>query len=188
MWTQPFQLHAPVSGLPPVIEVARGSVSNEGVLDFTDLPLDIFRFELRFKKLEPVTNNDNFNLRVSSNGGTTYDSGANDYQWTSSGSDIGTTVFRVAGSGSASALQLNDNQGHGNGSNFFGAGVVNIYGLQDASVRTQVNGQMTYQGSSAYAQVTFGGQRFGLTAHNAFRLFFGAGNINTMDYVLLAWR
>ena len=80
MWDMPLPLLAPVGVLaPPVVPIAAGSVSNVATFDIPFGPQDFERVDILFDQWAPVSTSV-AQFRTSSDGGSTFDSGASDYR------------------------------------------------------------------------------------------------------------
>ena len=170
--------------------LAKLTASSSDSLDFTTRNIspatgnlfqsDFDVYELVFVNLVPVTNATALWLRVTTDGGSTFKSGATDYQWatffevnnasSNNGSGGDTKVGLVGGSGSIS------NTASRAGAN----GTFRIYGPLDTTVNTAVHGHGVHQSttnSNLATNLLTAGQYLATTAVNGFQLLMSSGAI-----------
>jgi len=91
-------------------KISTATASTSASIDFTGLTSSYFLYIIRYSNLQPATDATTLILRTSTDGGSSYDSGASDYSWSlfqanESGSESGSadtadssiTVLGVAG-------------------------------------------------------------------------------------------
>ena len=152
--------------------VEQHTAANSAELDFTScISATYDDYVIRFHNMLPATNSAQLNVQVSTDGGATYDTGANYTQrlwiWTSGGTqNIAVTNTAIFIGGSI------DNTGPGTSGHF-------DFFNPAATTTKQENGQWTTQDGAAGQ----GGSQWGTynsnTAVNAFRLIMSAGNITS---------
>lgn len=131
-------------------------------------------YEIRLEGLVPSTDAVTLDLTVSTDGGSTYKTGASDYVWMGDAYTTAGTLdaadSRLPLSYTASGYEVGNDAG--NSIN----GVVRIYNAASSSLKTQVTSDVVYQGATV-AHVTFrmGGRYDATTAVNALKLAFTSG-------------
>lgn len=157
-----------------VTPLASQTAATSASLSFTQFDATKYRlYVFDLENVAPVTDNADLWGRVSTNGGTSYDSGASDYKWALSG--MGGASFGVS-SAAASAMRISPGQG-------------NAAGERGVSGRLVLH----HAGTSAYARADFIGSGFDNASNvqtfessgvrvadqvtNAFRFRFSTGDI-----------
>ena len=171
-----WQLAAATSGLEFLGTV---TASNQATVVFTTLT-GYTNYLVYWNNLTPVTNAATLSLNVSTNGGSSYDSGSNyDYAYTS-----GTSGGATGGGASAttsiglSALGIANTAGSG------GSGKIEIINPAGTS-RTGVIGHHAFLDSaSVYGCVNVSGQYLSTTTVNAIQFSMSSGNISTGTFNL----
>ena len=136
-------------------------------------------YDIEILNLVPVVNGDNLLIQVSTNGGSTYDSGSN-YFW-DGGSWRAASGFSNGG-GTDTSIDLSAANGLGVSSTAASSGanfslrMVNPLG-GTASTQFFGKGFIPFSGSSVRVMIEVGGQYTPTTAVNAFRVTFSTGNI-----------
>ena len=136
-------------------------------------------YDIEILNLVPVVNGDNLLIQVSTNGGSTYDSGSN-YFW-DGGSWRAASGF-ANGGGTDTSIDLSAANGLGVSSTAASSGanfslrMVNPLG-GTASTQFFGKGFIPFSGSSVRVMIEVGGQYTPTTAVNAFRVTFSTGNI-----------
>jgi hypothetical protein len=167
-----------LEGYRRAVPLATKTASASATMDFTEFDNAVYRsYLLDLTDIKPATNNVTLQGRVSTNGGSSYDSGASDY---------GTTGFAQftgapAGFGAATAaqIQLSGTTDVGNGASSFGyTGQILILNASLSGTQTRVYGDGSYD-NGAGNQVMVSSRAKRLTAQDtdAFRIFFSSGNI-----------
>ena len=67
--------------LSPMVLIASATASNDATIEFTLTNTDYTSYQVVFRFVIPSTDNTSFLVRFSSDGGSTFDSGAGDYQY-----------------------------------------------------------------------------------------------------------
>jgi hypothetical protein len=135
-------------------------------------------YEIEFQNIIPSTDAVDLNLRTSTNGGATYDSGGSDYRY--AGTVVVSSSATVAASVSAGAAQGLIAGSVGSIASEDGAsGIIRVVGPNLAK-NTIMNYQVSYDDSGgAYRSVLGGIQRVLSTDVDAVQIFFSAGNIES---------
>ncbi len=164
-----------------LVLVEQHTASSSASLNFTSCFTSAYDdYLIRITGLVPATNSAIPYLRVSTNGGSSYDSGAN-YDWSNTTIAVGTATSGANGAANASAFKLFTDSGSANG-------VSSSYPMDlDLSIRNPLGS--TYRknlqgiGNAVYA-VGPSSYGFGFyaiytptTAVNAFQILYSTGNI-----------
>lgn len=174
----------------PKIELSRGSVS--AAVASLDLVLTAFThfrsLEIRLTGWRPATDGANLTMRVSTDGGASFDT-ANNYEYGNYGLRFGVGASNTT-SGATSTLNLTANGsavGPGNAAAEGLNAVIELLNITNAARFSQFLWRASFIDASAGAvgQVNFGGGRH-LVAQDtdAIRLFMSSGNIAEGEYVI----
>jgi len=158
------------------------TASTSASLDFTTCitaTYDEYLFELL--NLIPATNNVNLWLRMSTDGGATYDSGTN-YGWSVNRFSSGGGAFSGGNSGQASIVI--DGGGAGdkvsNSSNYGISGSLRLFSPSSTSLYKAASWQTNMFSAASSIQPAYGGGFYlSTTAVNAVRFLFSSGNITS---------
>lgn len=168
--------------LPGLVLLGQQTASGTATLDFTGLITSTYdEYLIEGVNLIPATNAVLPWIRFSTDGGTSYDSGAN-YQWANSiqTPSGGTGFTAVASATGASAIIPT---GSGNVANTaVGGGLrfsARLYDPLSATAHKALIGDGTFRnsGDSNHYRLNFGGYYISATAVNAMRFLFSSGNI-----------
>lgn len=157
------------------------TASTSATLDFTTCITSTYdEYIFTVANVIPATNNTNLLVRVSTNSGSTYDSGTN-YGWDAASWRAG-AGFTVGGAAGATSMSLTTANGLGV-SNAATGGVVfralHLFSPNSAALFKQFvgDGEMLYQDGTTRVMLSFGGEYSSATAVNAVRFLFSSGNI-----------
>lgn len=163
--------------------ISSATASGDASIDFTGLTSTYFMYELIVDNITPSTDATLY-LRTSTDGGSTYDNTAGDYQWvygtafsggSSQGASGSDTEIEIAGVGSAA----NEN----------GFGRIRIYNPSDSSNYTQVEWQIAADNGSGLLVIYNGaGSRRATADVDAFQLLFNTGNVASGNFRLYGIR
>jgi hypothetical protein len=136
----------------------------------------------------PATDDVDFRCRLSSNGGSSYDSGASDYRYANS-TVFSSNVVQNQGSGGAAFIQL---CGGSAGTAHIGNGAaeglscqVTITGQASAAAKTKVRAFGEYYGAGDFSSIfKGGGHRNTAQDTDAIQFFFSSGNITSGSYAV----
>lgn len=156
------------------------TLSSDATADFTNdvSSYDVVEFELI--DIVPATNDSVFWLRTSTDGGSTYDSGAGNYDWSiegqeaasnnlDDGSAADTKMVLTAGS------TLTDGVGNDTGEAL--NGVIRVY-KPSSTNSTQIGYHITYiTATGSIAEISGSASRIAAADVDAFRFLFDSGNI-----------
>ncbi len=139
---------------------------------------DEYRFELI--NIVPANNNVNLLMRVSTDGGATYDSGAN-YAWDGASWRAG-AAFSQGGASGATSMSLTTANGLGVSNSAVGGVVMRaltLFNPLSTAVHKQFvgDGELLFQDGTTRVMISFGGEYSLTTAINAVQFLFSAGNI-----------
>ncbi len=158
-----------------------GSVSNQATLDIVLTSYTAFRaIKFFLTGYVPATDNTAFWIRTSSNGGSSYDSGANDYSWGE--------LFVTASAGGTSGddgdnldAQIRIASGYGNASNEVAAFEITLY---PSTLNRLIHASCIRFDSAANLNGSFhSGVRGGSADVNAVRFLSSSGNL-TVNYAV----
>jgi Concanavalin A-like lectin/glucanases superfamily len=164
---------------PGIVLVEQHTASTSAELDFTTCISSTYdEYDIEVNQIIPATNGANITLQVSTNGGSSYDTGSN-YSW---------AVFGFSNSGSA----VSGNQGDTsiglanivyNGSNYSLSGTYKLFN-PGGSIYKQMAGhyEAVNNGDVGAAQAEghiIGGKYKSTTAVNAFRILASSGNLTS---------
>lgn len=172
----------------PLIQ-SQSVTSNTTEIDLTEgINSTYDRYRIIITDLHPTASNAKLQVVVSTDGGTTYETGASDYEslvTTKRGSsDTGTTLETDAYSSSASSLTCMD-LALGNTVNDQCEGRIDIIKPSNSDHYTRVKWRLTYTNSSGDLILTQGQGRYKAnTAVNAIRLKLSSGSIASADIKL----
>lgn len=141
-------------------------------------------YMITVENLQPATDNTDLQVRVSTNGGSSYASGATDYVYQQL---AGIGILPTSGS-SGGAAQIVAAASWSNAANEKGGGEIRILGPANTSY-TNILGQFVYIDQTP--QIRFanvGGQYSFTTAVNAIQFFFSSGNVATGTFRLYGIR
>lgn len=165
---------AAASGAMTLISTA--TASSSATITFTGLSSTYAVYVVYFYNVQPVTDNVHMRMRTSSDNGSTYDSGASDYQWS-----------RQRGSAtdaSAADDNIDMSQTFGNASNEINSGFINIYDPAGAHY-TEITFDMSYMNNITVLSYIFGsGVRQSTSGVNAIQFYMSSGNIASGTFKL----
>jgi hypothetical protein len=172
-----------VAGNPTITTGARvllasKTASASATLNFTEFNNAVYRYyEFEFEEVKPATNNDQFQARTSTNGGSSYDSAASDYGVGGvMATGTGTATF---GANTATAMVLTAGTDVGNGASSFGfTGLGRLYYAGDATKQTRLVVSGSYDNSPGQILSAFSANRRRLAQDtDAIQFFYALGNI-----------
>ena len=159
--------------------ISTTDISNAATVDITmSSGYDAYQFVLG--NVIPVTNGAGLEMRTSSNSGSSFDSGASDYNW-------GLTYLDMDSGNAVASLSLKEHSimrvtrdfvgGFGTGAGI--SGTITVY-HPHLSRETHLYGGLTFTNSSGRSvRNEFGGTRRSSTAVNAVRFFMTSGNVHS---------
>jgi hypothetical protein len=158
--------------------LATKTASASATLDFTEFNNAVYRrYEFELENVKPATDGAELGMRVSTDGGATYDAGASDYDY------VGYGAFMSGGTSGASAaagrIILNGGSWPGNAAGEFGfSGLVNLYNAPSVTAWTRVLAVLSFD-NQAGSVVSYqaAGRRMAAQDTDAVRFLFSSGNI-----------
>jgi len=160
--------------------IATVTASGASEVTFTGLSSTYDTFWISFQGVQPTNDAEIMYLRTSTDNGSTYDSGASDYAWSSSGTNDGGTID-PEGSSADTQISLAGDQSSeelGNSTNETLSGNLTIYNPLDTQW-TKFNFNFTYLDLSGDSNsLTGGGARLSTADVDALRIFMATGTIN----------
>jgi len=158
------------------ITLSTHTISNQAAVSITGIPSGARVVKIYMTNLSPVTDNQALLLRTSTNGGSSYDSGASDYWYTHLRSVTGGATSNLGGQ--SSAIYLSGNVGNASGELLVGTITLMNPGLGQPCMLNYETDHVDGTGSTYYA-VRGGGARRASTDVDALQLTFASGNLNT---------
>lgn len=161
--------------------VSSATASSSTSIDFTGLSSTYFAYKIVIQGMKPGTDSVDFLIRTSTDGGSTYDSGASDYKWVNEGTgasvvgirDSADSSIQVAGTGFAVLTTT---------SPAVYSADITLYN-PSSTEPTQLGWHFIYNGS-AVAQLVGGGIVSAAADVDAIRFFMSSGNIATGEFRL----
>lgn len=164
-----------------LVKLASAAANNAATIDFVNgtggVVLDgTYRsYILRLTNIIPQTDGADLIFRTSTNAGSSYDSGAGNYAYIGQGANTSSNID--GGSAASTSILLAGNLGNASGESL--SGTLNIFNPANATVYTQVGGQMTFLNASTLISVNdISGVRLTNADVDAVRLLMTAGNIS----------
>ncbi len=155
--------------------LATKTASASATLDFTEFNNATYRrYEFELDNVKPATDATDFEALVSSNAGSSYDTGASDYSWTYDGT--GDAV--LTGQDQAdSAMRVATNVGNATEEDGI-SGNIMLFNAASATARTKLRSAMLYDAATGVNfQINGGGKRLADQDTDALRFRFSSGNI-----------
>jgi len=172
------------------VHIASATASSSSEITFTGLSSTYDTYVIEMQGVQPATDGVIMYMQTSTDNGSTYDSGATDYAWNSSGTNDGGTIDPEGSTGDTK-IGLAGEQGSeelGNGTNETLAGNITIYKPSDTTY-TKVNFNLTYLDVAAdNNSLTGGGARLSAADVDAVRLYMSSGNIATGNFRLYGYK
>lgn len=165
------------------VKISSQTAASSATVDFTSLSSSYLMYMIVLNKVLPATDSVDLLVRTSTDNGSSYDSGAGNYQWgllsyqagaasTFSSSD---TSIKIAGT----TQRVSNVAGEGV------SGVVELIGHSDVAYGT-ITSRLTYMGASTnYASIDLvSGKRVTAADIDAMRFLFSSGNIASGTFTL----
>lgn len=166
-----------------MVLLGTASADDDTTIEFTGIDNTYERYEIQYAKVTVSINAQHFRLRTSSDGGATYDSGASDYAYGSTGFLSNNTVQNTS-SNPQTYISIT-NIGVGSSAGYSLSGEVIIYAPSDASTQTLFGGNGVVRVSADHVSgFRFGGARKEVAIVDAVQLYLAAGNILTGEFRL----
>lgn len=166
--------------------ISTKTASNSATIDFTGLTNTYRTLAVDIANFLPVNNATNFWLRTSTNNGSSYDNGSNDYSYVNIGARATVTTTYVDSANTAPQIILNDTSGDpmSNAADAVRSALVYIT-KPNTSSYLAVKSQMTGKNNiSNFTVSVSGGRRLSTTPVNALRFMVSSGNISTGTFTL----
>ena len=160
--------------------LATRTASASATLDFTEFNNAVYRrYEFELENVLPATDAVGLVMRFSSNGGTSYDSGASDYAHARTQKVLGAAEDDSGGSAGQSNIVMITNIGNAAGEQGV-TGIVRVWSAPSA-VRTTARWElMTFDATAGGVNVVHGtGARLANQDTDALRFLAGSGNITS---------
>jgi hypothetical protein len=171
------------AGSPPAFEDAGGggawasitttAITATASIAFTGFAAGTYsNYQIWVSTAQPVSTNDLY-FQTSTDGGSSYDSGASDYEW--SVQFIRTASADVANDTADSEIQISGNQNVSNSTNHAISAVINIY-LPEEAQYTYINWTAAQEGGADWISAHGAGQRLSAADVDAVKFFWDSGN------------
>jgi len=170
---------------PGLVLLATVTASNDASVAFDSLIDDTYDvYQLHVVNALPATDAAFFLFRTSTNGGSSYDSGASDYKWLASNM-YGAGNRDDNGDAADTSVKLNTSNGVGNDTGQTGqSGVLYLYAPSVAAY-THVMGNFVWtDGANHLCHEVVSGARLSATDVDAVQFLFSAGNITSGEFKL----
>lgn len=160
--------------------LATRTASASATLEFTEFDNAIYRrYEFEVENLRPSTDDVALLFRTSTNGGSSYDNGASDYQWTLNGMNGASGAS--SGSTGAGSIVLTSNTAGGRVGNAAGeygvTGLVRLFNSGATGSATDVQSVLNYMNTAtAYSSYAGAGVRAAAADVDAVRFLFNGSN------------
>ena len=167
------------TGFGGLLFISGATASNSATVAFTGISSTYETYVLTFNNVVPASDSVSFNMRTSTDGGTSYESGAGNYRYVAErGSQGGTGV-----TGSASATEIllvaaGSGVGSATGEGF--NGIAYLYHPSNTGLYTSISSHGHYQDGAAdsmYYQSA--GTRIAAADVDAIQFYFSSGNIES---------
>lgn len=177
-----------------ILDLATGGVwklletqtaSNSTSVDFdSDIDSTYRMFKVEMFNVIPATDGSSFEMRFSTDGGSTYDS-SSIYAYHTSGNTSSSSTYTATAASSQAQFQLSSasSMGSSTGENY--SGFVVIHNPSNGSLYTNISGRYSqYNASGESAGLFFAGTYKSTTAVDAFRFLMASGNISSGTFKL----
>lgn len=158
--------------------LATKTASASATLDFTEFNNATYRrYEFELENVKPATDGASLSVRMSSDGGASYDAGASDYDYVGSGAFMGGSTSGSAAS--ATSIILNGGSLPGNAAGEFGfSGSLNLYNAASSSNWSRVVATLSFDNQAGnVVSYVAAGRRLAAQDTDALRFLFSSGNI-----------
>lgn len=165
-----------------LVLLATSTLANDATADFTAFDNSTYEsYIFYFSNVVPSSDNQDFWVRTSTDGGTSYDDGADTYSWIVHGAISSNTIAQTDAADDTKII-LNDtgNPGPGSASGEDGvSGWLVLHGPGLAK-KTQITSQIFFQDADGAYQIhNGGGQRASSADVDAIRFLFSSGNLES---------
>ena len=166
--------------------ISTSTASTSASIEFTDLTSAYSFYAIVLSNVHAATDGVDLIVRTSTDNGSTYDSGASDYAWTTEGKTIGGTTINANSAADTGMNIIDSTGGHGlgNAANEVAWGTIFLY---DPSVteNTIIGGHMYYQNTVGDEErLDTMGVRLSAADVDAIQFLFSSGNITSGDFHL----
>lgn len=165
---------AQISGSSDWVLLATNTAAASATLDFTGISSTYFAYAFVIDYIHPATDGVNFSIRTSTDGGSTYDNGASDYQY--SLIEQGASYVQTLSS-AATEIVLATNVGN-TAATESAHGVIYLINPSAAQWATVIGQIYSRKSTSAATIYDLYGQRATLADVDAIRFFFSSGNLD----------
>jgi hypothetical protein len=160
--------------------LATRTASTSSSLDFTEFDNAVYRrYEFELENVLAATDDVALLLRTSTNGGSSYDSGASDYQWSINGMN-GTAAANSGSAGAGSIVLTSNTAGArpGNAAGEYGvSGIVQLFNAGNGSSPVDVQTRISYMSTAtAYSHYVGAGTRVAAADVDAVRFVYNGSN------------
>lgn len=172
---------------PGLVYLNSGSVSSAATLDIVLTSYTGYRgFTLRFANFRPASDGVKLAARVSTNGGTSYDSSSGNYKYANACTYAGGSGSSGVASNSATEIQIGDNIGNDANRGLTGTFELHRPDLTGAYPTLMWHCVM-YNANDDFTSAVGGGMRLAAQDTDALRFFFASGNITSGEWSLYGY-
>lgn len=176
-----FQLMSPSAAVAAgagLVWLATKTASASASLDFTSYISSTYdEYEIHFFDIIPATDTADFHLLTSTNNGSSWDTGAGNYEWAFGNDNSGGTAGN-AGSTADTKIKLKASLGNNTGES--ASGWIKIYNPLGTSAYHHISWEIVGRDSAAsFGRASGGGSRIATADIDAVRLIMSTGNITS---------
>lgn len=184
MTNSAFSISNNTNGTP--VRIGGGSVSDVSSFQVSSFASDLYKnYFIQILSMVPATDGAQLYLRTSSDSGSTYDSGASDYQYNEKRCTIVSLSPVLSNNQSASADHIQISAPVGNASNESLSGQLTISSPSNSALYTQVAYRCACLTTTGRVTISSGsGARSEAGIIDAFELYFSSGNIASGELVM----
>lgn len=155
--------------------ISASTASSSATISFTGLSSTYYMYMVVITNMQPVTDNTSFRMRTSTDGGSSYDSGAGNYSW---------SYVNVLGGATSTDTSIIIQPGLSNASNELFSATIFIYDPSSANY-CRINGYTSYITFSSVHQVSCNaGARLSAADVDAIQFSMSSGNISIGEFKL----
>ena len=169
---------------PGAVLLQSATATDDATIDFvltSPANADFFAYVVVWSHVAPASDNVEFHLRTSTDGGATYDAGASDYRWANSGATDAAGGI-TQGDGADTDIRLQN--AAGNAANETQSGYMFLY-LPSSAAYGTVSGQNAGEDLNGNVNIrSFVGKRISAAEVNAIRFFFSSGAVASGEFRL----
>ena len=187
-WVKIEDVAAAVSAAETVSRLAEVDISSDATVEFTAFDDSLYEsYVFAFHNVTPATDGAELQMRTSSDGGSSYDSGASDYEVVLRRLKSGNDSNVATGSGDSELALTRGEVGSSAGETGI-CGELMIY-APDAAVHTQMTWDLSYiTDANTMAMLSGAGRRMSAADVDAVQFLFDSGNLESGKIVMYGIR